>query len=179
MIINKEKYTWDDYQSWEEGARYELIDGGLYTMVPAPTVIHQWMLGRLFVKFSIYLANRTEEVFLAPFDVKLSDNTVFQPDLCILCDLSKISNGKYCDGMPEMVIEILSPSSVKMDRKLKLEKYREYGIKEYWIVYPKEQFIEVFIFDGVNEEYMTYTSEDSIKVSIFEDCVIDLKEIFI
>ena len=174
-------FTYADYASWEDENRYELIDGVVHLM-SAPTADHQRVLGRLFRKFADYLDDKTCEVFVAPFDVCLSGNgvddyTVVQPDILVICDESKIDN-RFCNGAPDLVVEILSPSTSRMDRIKKQSKYLQAGVREYWIADPVDKNIVVNILE--NDKYVihAYGDTDKISVHILDDCTIALPDIF-
>jgi len=117
------KYVYADYLIWDEGERVELIEGEIFYTSPAPSRKHQQVLRRLSTSFDIFLQDKECEVYFAPFDVRLLtenkqadeiDNVV-QPDLSIVCDKEKLDD-KGCNGSPDMIIEVISPSSVKLDR---------------------------------------------------------------
>ena len=118
----------------------------------------------------------------APMDVRLNadtkDDIVLQPDLLVLCDPNKISNGKNCVGAPDMVVEILSHSTKENDRGIKLDRYLEAGVREYWIVDPSKRIVIVYQNrDGVITRKM-YEERAQIHIGILDDCIIDLAEVF-
>lgn len=118
------------------------------------------------------------QIFYAPIDVYLSDDTVVQPDIIVVCDPKKIVK-KGCVGAPDLVIEILSPSTSKTDWRDKYQLYEETGVREYWIVNPDENLLHAFrLIDGKFQLHGTFSSEDSFKIGIFEDVTIDLKNVF-
>ncbi|HVJ48890.1 Uma2 family endonuclease [Desulfitobacterium sp.] len=180
------KYTYADYLTWPENERWEIIDGTAY-MQSAPTWQHQSISRELLLQFGEYLRNRPCQVFAAPFDLRLPESeekdedvtSVLQPDITIVCDSSKLKGTGYY-GTPDLIIEIISPSTGKMDRLYKFNKYEKAGVKEYWIVEPENKLVSVFI-QQENQRYGrpdVYSEEDKIKVSIFPDLVIDLKPVF-
>lgn len=182
QMPREEEYTYADYASWEDSERYELLDGIPYMMAPAPSVEHQEISTSLVGQFYAYLKDKTCKVFSAPFDVRLNadtrDDTVVQPDITVVCDPKKIENGKNCQGAPDMVIEILSPSTARHDQLVKYNKYREAGVREYWIVNPMERFAQVHLLrDG---EYITrsYGDAEMVPVAVLENCQINLAEVF-
>jgi Uma2 family endonuclease len=191
LQFDKDKiYTYEDYVSWDDGNRYELIGGVPYAMA-APSRDHQRVSRELIAQFTISLRNRTCEVFHAPFDVCLNalgdkDRTVVQPDLMVVCDKSKIDNNKYCNGAPDLVIEIISPASKKRDWFTKLYLYKKVGVREYWIVDPRYRRIDVFMLDEdwsdtdkLDDVSKTYTEKDEVlSVSFIDKCEIDLKSVF-
>jgi len=179
----REYYTYADYCEWNDGNRWELIDGEAYLMA-APGVNHQRLLGRIFRKFADYLDDKECEVFIAPFDIRLNpdkaDDTVVQPDLVVICDPEKLIDGKACKGSPDLVIEILSPSTSKHDLTVKFNKYRQAGVKELWYVYPSPDIQITKVYKWSNGEYLAYaySSEDEITVGILPELTIDMKDIF-
>lgn len=182
-----EKFSYADYYKWPEDERWELIDGTAYSMSPAPSVKHQILLGKLHLLLGKKLEGQKCRPYLSPFDVRLPDKglnddevfTVVQPDLFILCDKSKLDN-RGCLGAPDLIIEIISPSSVKRDRQLKLELYQRHGVKEYWIVYPYTESIDVFRLDE-NGKYgspRVYDCKDTIEVPLLGDLKLEMAELF-
>ncbi len=180
-------YSYADYLTWPEDERWEIIDGIAY-MQAAPSPIHQEISGGLFAQFHHYLSGNPCKVYHAPFCVRLIKddekknediNKVVEPDITIVCDKAKI-DGKGCNGAPDLIVEIISPSSVKMDRFIKFNKYEKAGVKEYWIVEPEGKLVSVFVLLG-DQRYgrpEIYTEDDKIKVSIFPDLIVDLKPVF-
>lgn len=146
-------YTYADYLTWQWGEMTELIRGKIYKMSPAPGSLHQKISGNLFLQIRSFLTGEKCQVFSAPFDVRLpslkkskSDQeitTVVQPDLCVICDPSKIDD-RGCIGAPDWIIEILSPPTSSKDLTEKFDVYEEAGVKEYWVVHPQEQTLLVY-----------------------------------
>jgi Uma2 family endonuclease len=181
--ISKEgdkRYTYSDYETWDENIRCELIDGAVF-MMSAPSRAHQDILGELFFRFRGYLSGKPCRVYMAPFDVRLNfdskDDTVVQPDLLIVCDNSKLDR-KGCNGAPDFIVEIVSSSSAGYDTIVKLAKYMRAGVKEYWIIDPDNKSV-VVVFKK-NEEYITktYNYIDIIPVNIFDIFHIDMGMVF-
>jgi len=148
----------------------------------APSREHQKVAAALTALFWNFLRGKQCEVYPAPFDVRINynllDNTVIQPDLLIVCDLTKVANGKHCLGAPDMVIEILSESTRSMDKLRKFNIYLEHGVREYWIVHPSDRYVETYVLkDG---EYVTkmYGDTQAVPVHVLEGCAIPLSEIF-
>ena len=184
--IKKEKYTYKDYLSWKGDGKWEIIDGEVYAMSPSPSRIHQEISGNLFFYIKTYLLDKTCKVYAAPFDVRLCDEeedekikNVVQPDITVVCDEGKLDY-RGVKGAPDFIIEIVSPSSTFLDYVKKLNLYGEYGVREYWIVDPKDENVLVYKVseDGKYGKPQIYNNTDEIKVSIFQDLVIDLKKIF-
>ena len=174
------KYTYSDYLKWDDDIRYELIDGVPY-MMSAPTWQHQEVMGNIYVQLHSFLKGKTCKVFLAPFDVRLNadtfDNTVVQPDIVVVCDSNKMMKTGYVGG-PDMAIEILSPSTSRMDRNIKFNKYLQAGVREYWIVDSESKTLAVHILKDGDYIIRIYDNEDKAPVHILEDCLIDLTEVF-
>lgn len=185
---NRDIYTYADYLAWSEDERWEIIDGIAY-MQAAPSPAHQLISGELYRQFANYLQNKPCKAYPAPFCVRLTKGNekrnedvkkVVEPDITIVCDKSKIdANG--CNGTPDLIVEIISPSSIKKDRFLKFNQYESAGVKEYWIVEPEGKLVNVFILQK-NKRYgrpEIYVENAKIKVSIFSDLLIDLEPVFI
>lgn len=177
---NQEKYTIEDYYALSEERRVELIDGVIYDM-DVPTLVHQMICLEIGVKLDSYIQRNKGKyfVFISPCDVQLDcDNkTMVQPDVFVVCNKDKI-NIKYLYGAPDFVIEILSPSTRKKDMTLKLAKYSEAGVREYWIVDPKKK--RIMVYDLENEELpVIYTFKDEVPVAIFGGkCKVNFAEIY-
>ncbi len=170
-------YTIDDIYALPDDERAELIDGQIYYMAP-PNRRHQRISFYLSRKIADYIdsKNGSCEVYLAPFAVFLDEDetTYVEPDISVICDTSKL-NDKGCNGAPDWIIEIVSPSSKYMDYFTKLFKYRNTGVKEYWIVDPiKNQIITYYFEDETMEQYTFF---DKVKVSIYNDLKIDFSQI--
>ena len=142
-------YSPDDYWSLPDGQRAELIDGQLYAMAP-PDFIHQKLLSELQYTILNYVKSKKGicEVIPAPFAVNLNadDRTWVEPDISVICDKNKIDN-RSCCGAPDWIIEIVSPTTQKMDYGIKLFKYRTAGVREYWIVNPMTHTVNVYDFE--------------------------------
>lgn len=181
------RYTYGDYKKWDEGERWELIDGIAYNMTPAPSRKHQKVLTDLLRQFATYLVDKPCEVYVAPFDVRLPENdeadddisTVVQPDISIICDSSKLDEAG-CKGSPDLIVEILSASTSRKDQKEKFQRYERAGVREYWLVDPVANTVMLFTLgaDGRYGRPDVYGSEDKIKVGIFSDLEIDLQAAF-
>ena len=176
----EEMYTYADYLSWDTSIRYELLDGVAYAMAGA-TALHQGISMELMVLIYEFLKGKPCKVLAAPFDVRLfpkddnTDTTVVQPDILVVCDKSKLSDGKACKGTPDLVVEILSESSVIMDRNVKFEKYREAGVKEYWIVNTEN--LDVLVNHLVNGQYVSTVYKENLLSSVLPGFAIGLNTI--
>jgi len=156
-------------------------------MSPAPSTTHQRILRELGGYFLNYLRGKECEVFYAPFDVRIpvgdekdeDIRNVVQPDIVVICDRSCLDERGY-RGAPGLVIEILSPGTSKKDLQEKYRLYERSGVKEYWVVYPREQLVDVFNLSDENRFERTgiYTHDETIKVGILEDLEIDLSRVF-
>ncbi len=156
-------------------------------LTPAPQTKHQVVVGRLFSELEGYLRRKRCQVFVAPFDVRLVRQnpdsekritTVIQPDICIVCDPSKIDE-KGCVGVPDMIIEVLSPGGTNRDVKVKFELYQEFGVQEYWIVSPGEQNVIVYhLKDGTYALHDEYSQPGEIPVKTLPGFSIEWAEVF-
>ncbi len=173
-------HSYADYLAWDDDKRWELIDGVAYCLA-SPSRLHQKILGNLHGLLYNYLRGKSCEAYAAPFDVRLNpdkeDDTVVQPDLSIICDKSKLTT-QGCDGAPDMVIELLSPSTEIKDGNIKLNKYLDAGVRECWILNPTDRTL--FVYRQENEKTVLERFNDKAKVpvGIFDDCMIDLEEVF-
>ena len=173
-------YTYADYITWDDDIRWELIDGVPYAM-DNPTSRHQAISMALSLQLASFLKGESCKVFYAPLDVRLNpdegDDTVVQPDIMIVCDKSKIGM-KGIRGAPDMVIEILSPSTAPRDKRVKLWKYSQAGVREIWILDPDIKTLQVFFLENGNYAAKTYGERDNVTVEILEGCQINLEEVF-
>lgn len=190
MIKGGKGHTIADIEALPNGKRAELIDGEMFMMAP-PMTVHQRILIRLAVKISLYITEKNGkcEVLPAPFGVYIKkDNSHYvEPDISVICDREKLDE-RGCQGAPDWVIEILSPSSVTMDCERKVKLYREAGVREYWIVDPEEEAVTVYEFGRAETSGETdphaedrfmplhHTFSERIKAGIFEDLWLDFSE---
>ena len=179
-MSKEERYTYSDYLTWDDGVRYELIDGIPYAMA-SPSTAHQRVSRELLKQFAVYLTGKTCEVFQAPYDVRLNyddeDDTVVQPDLLIVCDKSKLGKNS-CNGTPDMVIEILSPSTTKYDTSGKLERYLEAGVRECWIVNLERKSVLVYTLRGDIYHLVCYSKAENISVHVLDGLEINMTDVF-
>ena len=182
----EEKYTYKDYINWDDSHYWELIDGVPYQMAPASTK-HQRVSTKLLLQFGNYLEGKPCEVFHQPFGVRLPledepdefiKNAIL-PDIVVVCDKDKIDDAGY-RGAPDLIVEILSPSTSKRDMDDKFKLYEKAGVKEYWIADPLHNFIKVYILgeDNTYGKSKVYFKGGKIKVSIFPELEIDLEKVF-
>lgn len=154
LDLNK-TYSYADYLNWTFDERIEIIKGKLFNMSPAPAPAHQELSGIIFYELFKYLQGKPCKVYTAPFDVRLPKKsfeerkifTVVQPDISVICDLRKIDE-KGCLGAPDIVIEILSPGNNQTELQNKYQVYEEAGVKEYWLVVPKEKALLQYILNS-------------------------------
>ena len=176
-LPQEQLYTINDIYNLPEGTRAELIDSHIYYMAP-PSRTHQKLVMELSGSIRDYIRknNGSCEVYPAPFAVHLDEksNTYVEPDISIICDLSKL-NAQGCNGAPDWIIEIVSPSSRRMDYFTKLFKYRSCGVREYWIVDPAKNRITVWSFETDNTEDFTFS--EHVKAGIYPDLFIDFSSI--
>lgn len=147
----KERFTYKDYLEFGSEVRCEIIGGQIYDMTPAPSTEHQRVSGKLFNRLTNLLKDSACEVFAAPFDVRFPENAkdeditdVVQPDIVVICEASKLDK-RGCLGAPDLVIEILSPSTASKDYLIKQRLYKLYGVPEYWIVNPETKVVTVLV----------------------------------
>lgn len=183
-----ERFTYADYLTWPEEERWEIINGEAFAMSPAPGRRHQRLSGELFRQLANYLKGKPCQVFAAPFDVRLSERTgltdekivtVVQPDIIVVCDKSKLDE-QGCNGAPDFIIEISSPSTSKNDLTKKFDLYQRHGVSEYWIIHPAEQTLLVYKreVDGMYGRPDRYAGDDKVPVPLLGDLLIDLGEVF-
>ena len=171
----QDNYTVEYIYSLPEGERSELIDGVIYNMAP-PNRIHQKIISQLTKVIGQYIdTNKGScEVYPSPFAVFLDndDRNYVEPDISVICDKNKL-NDKGCNGAPDWIVEVVSPSTKRIDYGIKLFKYRTAGVREYWIINPITNSINVFDLEK-NEKSDQYTFDDDIEVCIYEDLIINV-----
>ncbi|CAN7348224.1 MULTISPECIES: Uma2 family endonuclease [unclassified Paenibacillus] len=177
------RYKFQDLLEWE--GRWELIHGEPFSMTPAPSTTHQRILRSIFLELHTFLQGSFCEVFIAPFDVRLSEteeydnpDTVCQPDLSVICNPSQIDD-RGAKGAPKLIVEILSPATAIKDRNQKFKTYEKFGVLEYWIVDPAHQTVEVYgLQEGSFQKREVFGREDKLRSFAFSDCVFELEGIF-
>lgn len=155
-------FTYGDYCQWQGDERWELIHGEAFLMSPAPRLRHQDVLGQLYRQIAAFLEKRDCKVFVAPVDVRLPEadepnaeiDTVVQPDLIVVCDPRKLDEAGV-RGAPDLVVEILSPSTASRDEILKRDLYQRHGVREYWLVEPAGPSFRIFRNNGKSFELQT------------------------
>lgn len=171
----EETYTMEKIYALPDGERAELIDGHIYYMAP-PSTKHQRLLNYIITEINLYIRESDGdcEVFPAPFAVFLegNDKNYVEPDISVVCDRDKITD-YGCNGAPDWVIEIVSPSSRKMDYFKKLFKYRTSGVREYWVVDAEKELVTVY--DFVHDDMEEYSFGADVPVGIYEGCSIKVQ----
>lgn len=173
-----ETITLEQYEAFPEEKRVEVFEGIVYDMA-SPSQIHQSISMQLSTVINNYILRKKGpcSIFSAPFDVKLSDKPliIVQPDIMVICDKDKLDE-KRCNGAPDFIIEIVSPGNPTDDYIRKLYYYKNYGVREYWIVDPRRKTITVNYFEG-NIVSVQYPFDSIIKVNIYDDLFINFSEI--
>ena len=188
-LDESQRYTYSDYLTWLDDKRRELINGFIRLM-SAPVRIHARISVKISTVISTFINKRKGKchIYYAPFDVRLplnnetEDNKIYnvvQPDICVVCDLSKLDE-KGCLGAPDLIVEVLSPTSLKYDWNYKFNLYEAAGVREYWIVDPKTKEVNIFLLqsDGKYDLGTIYECNQKAPVHIFEGLEIDLNELF-
>ncbi|MFA6277785.1 MAG: Uma2 family endonuclease [Pedobacter sp.] len=180
-------YSYAHYLNWLFDERVELIKGKIFKMSPAPSRAHQEVFGTIFRRMGNFLENKLCKIYGAPFDVRFPTKskadkdvfTVLQPDICVVCDLSKLDD-KGCIGAPDLVVEILSPGNNKKELLNKYKVYEEFGVKEYWVVSQSDQSILIYTLDieGKFQPSKIFTLSEKITSSVLPGFVLDLDDVF-
>lgn len=181
------RFTYGDYLTWPENQRCELIDGVIYDMTPAPSRTHSNISIAILRQLLPFFEGKPCEVHNAPFDVRLPVGqepddeiaTVVQPDILVVCDQVKLDE-KGCRGAPDLVIEILSPSTASKDHIVKRWVYERHGVKEYWLVSPTDRIVIIYHLDGngVYGKPDVHGDDATVAVALFPGLSIDLAKVF-
>lgn len=172
------RYTWDDYRTWGDERRWELIGGEPFDMSAAPLLRHQSIVVKLSAAMEIYFRGRRCTVFPAPTDVRLSQEDVVQPDVVVVCNPEQLKR-THIEGAPALVVEILSPSTLVHDRVRKMNLYAGSGVREVWLITPYPWLAEVYVLDGNSFRLSkAYGREDTLQRVAFPELQIVLAEIF-
>ena len=182
----KDRYTFADCLTWSENERIEIINGEAVMMAP-PTRIHQEILMELSRQLANFLEGKKCKVYPAPFAVRLFEkdgdtpedvDTMVEPDISVVCDHDKLDK-HGCKGAPDLVVEVLSPSTQRHDRLVKLDLYQRAGVREYWIVDPDSSTVQVFMLkNGYLHPHEVYSEKDIAKVNVLDGCFIELSKVF-
>ena len=185
-LPQEKRYTLADALTWDESERIELIYGVPVMMAP-PTRAHQEPLMELSAQLHAYLKGKKCKVYPAPFAVRLFEqngddpedvDTMVEPDISVVCDRDKLDD-IGCKGAPDLIMEILSPSTQRHDRFTKFNLYQQAGVREYWIVDLANKLVQVFVLDGKYYIAKDFgAAGDKIRVNVLEDCTIDLSQVF-
>ena len=192
IAYGNQRYSYADYLSWTDDKMWEVIDGIVYAF-SAPFRNHAGATATFFGKIWSHINRRKGKckIYTAPFDVRLPTNgetddnkiyNVVQPDICVICDPSKLDE-RGCIGAPDLIVEVISPSTGKKDINLKFHLYEKSGVREYWVVYPNDKAVTVFLLqpDGKYDEGTTYEviyGRTKVPVQTLAGLVIDLEELF-
>ena len=174
-------YTLADYLSWQFAESVEIIKGKLFKMSPAPRPKHQLIAGSVHAQFYNLVRRRKCKAFMAPFDVYFpTENgkpSIVQPDVSIVCDLAKVTK-RACEGAPDVTVEVLSPSTSKKDLTTKFELYSQFGVKEYWIVFPEEELVQQFVHNGQELKLHGIYTTGLAPSEAIEGLTLDIDEVF-
>jgi Uma2 family endonuclease len=178
---NSFEYSYSDYMKWQFQERVEIIMGKIFPM-SAPTTLHQHIIGELFFNIYSFFKYTSCNVILSPIDVRLpvgkqgnTFKTVVQPDLCVICDKSKIVTQGII-GAPDLVIEILSPSNRQIEMHEKFEAYQASLVREYWIIHPGEQWMLQYVLSENNLFVLHKKHENLSRLAsvIFQGLIVDV-----
>ena len=178
-VIEQKRYTYEEWLELDFGdQRAELIDGVIRMMSYGGNK-HQAIAGEIFGQLREFLRGKPCRVFYE-LDTKLEEkmNTVYTPDILVVCDTTKLNKGHGCHGAPDFIVEVLSPSTAKIDKTEKLNAYRMAGVKEYWIIDPDNKLVDALILLGNECTIRTYSEDDRAPVQTLPDCEIDLAAVF-
>ncbi|MFN3998455.1 Uma2 family endonuclease [Algoriphagus sp.] len=178
-------YSYADYLKWDFEEIVELIKGKIFVKPPSPGRRHQEIRGNLMFAIFNFLTKKPYQVYAAPFDVRFSEKSedyqvfsVVQPDISVIFDPEKLDDWG-CFGSPDLIVEIFSEGSIQMDLKDKYDLYQEFGVREYWIVSPLGNYLQVnTLVDGKYQPSKLFTSGDKIKSSVISGFELDLEEVF-
>lgn len=177
-LLKNDHYTSEDYWNLPEEERAELINGKFYDMAP-PSRIHQKLVSKLTALLNQYIADHhgSCEVYPAPFAVNLDadDKDWVEPDVSVICDPNKLTD-RGCSGAPDLIFEIVSPASRKMDYGLKNTVYSDAGVREYWIVDPVKEKVVVYCYENDSDPYL-YSFDVDIPVGIYSGLTIRIRDL--
>ena len=177
-----DSFTYSDYKNWDDDIRYELINGEVF-MMSAPDERHHDLVTTIYTQLRRQLGGGPCKPFIAPFDVRLfakedeSDDTVLQPDVFVVCDREKLSDGKACKGAPDFVVEVTSPSTKIIDLFTKKDLYRKAGVREYWVVSSNKVGCYILERGAYNEIVYNFgfsAEGQEIPVSVLPGCFVKL-----
>jgi len=179
-LFNLSHYTYKDYLTFPDDVRCELIDGVVY-MMAGPSIVHQTIQREIGVQIANFLRGKPCQLFFSQTDVRLNadtaDDTVVQPDILVVCDKKKLHRNSVV-GAPDLAIEILSPSSIKMDQFLKQRAYLRAGVREYWIVDPIRRIVNVLLLEAGKYFINYYMPDETVPVTVLPGCTVSLATVF-
>ena len=187
LPAENKRYTFADVLTWDESERIEIINGEAFMMAP-PSRVHQEISVAIAAQLYNYLEGKRCKVYPAPFGVRLFEqdgarpedvDTMVEPDISVVCDSDKLDD-HGCKGAPDLIIEILSPSTQRHDRLVKLGLYQRAGVREYWTVNPEDKTVQVMLRDdyGVLQLHEVYGRDGVAKVNVLNGCFIELVRVF-
>lgn len=178
-------YSVRDYMSWPDDVRCELIGGEVFDMAAAPSLVHQDVVGALYALLRDHLRATSRDTspcraFVAPVDVVLSDDTVLQPDVMVVCDPEKLKSGLRVDGAPDLVVEVLSAATALKDQREKRALYRRFGVREYLMVSPDARYLEIYRLqdDGAYGLPVILGPEDTLELTTVPGIEARLADVF-
>ena len=188
LPAEKPRLTFADVLQWDENDRAEIINGEVVMMAP-PSRAHQRISFEISRQIGNYLEGKRCEIYPSPFAVRLFErdgdrpedvDTMVEPDISIICDQSKLDD-RGCKGAPDMVLEVLSPSTQRHDQLVKLALYQRAGVREYWIVDPMNETVRVMTLDssGLFRTHEVYDRESVARVNVLDGCFVDLSKVFL
>lgn len=187
LSAEKDSFAFSDFLTWETDERMEIIHGEVF-MMAAPGTSHQLISGEIFRQLANFLDGRNCRAIAAPFAVRLFEkdgdapkdvDTVVEPDISVICDRNKLDK-HGCKGAPDLIVEVLSPSTQRHDQLVKLNLYQRAGVKEYWIADPENKTVRVMLLtsDGIFQIHEVYQREDVAKVNVLNGCFLELGRVF-
>ena len=172
------KVTYQDYLTWPDAERWEIINGEAWAMTPAPSIRHQRIVGRLFARLAQHFSAGPGIPFVSPIDVVLDETNIVQPDIILVCNPDIITEANI-QGAPDLAMEVVSPSTKLIDKREKKRLYERFGVREYWIIYPDDELVDRFLLE--NKLFRgpdTFNWDEIISPGLFPDLEIPLWEIF-
>ena len=187
LPVKQERFTFADCLTWDENEHIEIIHGEAF-MMATPSRFHQEICFEIGRQLGNYLEGKQCKVYPAPFGVRLFEqdgdspenvDTVVEPDISVVCDRSKLDE-HGCKGAPDLIVEVLSPSTQRHDQLVKLNLYQRAGVREYWIVDPENRTVRVMVQagGGILQVHEVYGKDDVAKVNVLDGCFIELSKVF-
>lgn len=183
MLAESNRMTYEEFLEIDKGSQenLEFIDGILFNQA-SPSTEHQRIVGELFIHLGNFFKGKDCKPYISPFDIIMknkNETNRVQPDISVICDKTGFNENNYV-GAPSLIIEVLSPSTMSKDFIKKMDLYMRFGVKEYWIVSPRNKEIQVFILqEGSYSEMISYKENDILNSNIFSDLKISLNEVFL